>query len=97
MSEKSFKQTSRTLRAQQTSERQSNGKRTEDHREDDENHPPSPPLTQPSHSASPSVPPHLPSPSPAPLLTEDGGTDEDVTITLEREAAVPEGKKLLHL
>uniref|UniRef100_A0A3Q1J697 non-specific serine/threonine protein kinase n=1 Tax=Anabas testudineus TaxID=64144 RepID=A0A3Q1J697_ANATE len=100
--EKSCKQTSRSLRAQETAEYESNRKRTgdlyrKDHREDDGNRPPSPSLPQLPHSASPPLPPHLPADSPAPLLAEDGGIDEDIAITLEREVVFPDGKNLLNL
>ncbi|XP_028253638.1 hormonally up-regulated neu tumor-associated kinase isoform X2 [Parambassis ranga] len=106
--EKSLKQF-RPLRAQQTTECQNNRKRTEnlhrkDHREADENHPPSPSLPQLPHSASPSLPPpHVPSPSPAPLSAEDGTTDEETAITLDtRETLFPEvsvfgDRELVHL
>ncbi|XP_056260651.1 hormonally up-regulated neu tumor-associated kinase homolog [Seriola aureovittata] len=106
--EKSSKQSSRPLRAQQTTECQSNRRRTEDlhrkdNREDDENRPPSPSLPQLPHSASPSIPPRLPSPSPAPLSAEDGATDEEIAITLDtRETLFPEvsvfrDRELVHL
>ncbi|KAM4521437.1 uncharacterized protein PAE49_001542 [Odontesthes bonariensis] len=106
--EKSSKQFSRPLRVQQTVECQSNRGRSEDlhrkdHREVDENHPPSPSLPQLPHSASPSLPPRLPSPSPTPLSAEDGATDEDIAITLDtRETLFPEvsvfgDRELVHL
>ncbi|XP_045917331.1 hormonally up-regulated neu tumor-associated kinase homolog [Micropterus dolomieu] len=94
--EKSSKQSSRPLRAQQTTECQSNRKRPEDlhrkdHCEDVENRPPSSSLPQLPYSASPLVPPRLPSPSPAPLSTEDRATDEEIAITLNtRETLFPE-------
>uniref|UniRef100_A0A665VSV5 non-specific serine/threonine protein kinase n=1 Tax=Echeneis naucrates TaxID=173247 RepID=A0A665VSV5_ECHNA len=99
--EKSSKQTSRPLRIQQTTECQSNRRRTDnlhikDNRGDDENRPPSPSLPQLPHSVSPSIPPRLPSPSPAPLSAADGATDEEIAITLDtRETLLPEGKGLL--
>ncbi|XP_069570296.1 LOW QUALITY PROTEIN: hormonally up-regulated neu tumor-associated kinase [Brachyistius frenatus] len=104
--DKSSKQFSRPLRAQQTTECQSNSKRTEDlnrkdHREDDENRPPSSSLPQLPHSTSPSLHPRLPSPSPAPLSAEDGAIDEENAITLEtRETLFPEvfgDRELVHL
>ncbi|XP_059212635.1 hormonally up-regulated neu tumor-associated kinase homolog [Centropristis striata] len=106
--EKSSKQSSRPLRAQQTTECQSSRKRPEDlhrkdHREDAENRPPSPSLPQLPHSASPSAPPRLPSPCPAPLSAEDGATDEEIAITLDtRETLFPEvsvfgDRELVHL
>ncbi|XP_044026030.1 hormonally up-regulated neu tumor-associated kinase [Siniperca chuatsi] len=106
--QKSMKQSSRPLRAQQTTECQSNRKRPEDlhrkdHREDAENRPPSPSLPQLRHSASPSIPPRPPSPFPAPLCAEDGATDEDIAITLDtRETLFPEvsvfgDRELVHL
>ncbi|XP_036941921.1 hormonally up-regulated neu tumor-associated kinase homolog B isoform X3 [Acanthopagrus latus] len=108
-SEKSSKQSSRPLRAQQTTECQSNRKRPEDlhrkdHREDAENRPPSPSLPQLPHSASPSIPPRLlPSPSPVRLSAEDAATDEEIAITLDtRETLFPEvtvfgDRELVHL
>uniref|UniRef100_A0A3Q1CDK0 non-specific serine/threonine protein kinase n=1 Tax=Amphiprion ocellaris TaxID=80972 RepID=A0A3Q1CDK0_AMPOC len=104
--EKSSKQFSRPLRAQQTTDCQSNRRRTEDlhrkdHREDDENRPPSPSLPQLPHSASPSLPPRLPSHSPAPLSAEDGATDEEITLdareTLFPEVSVFGDRELVHL
>lgn len=93
-----MKQSSKPLRAQQTSECQSNRKRPEVlqrkvHREDAENRPPSPSLPQLPHSASPSLPPCLP--SPAHLSAEDGATNEGTGITLDtKETLFPEGKEL---
>ncbi|XP_028461071.1 hormonally up-regulated neu tumor-associated kinase isoform X2 [Perca flavescens] len=100
--QKSSKQSSRPLRAQQTSICQSNRKRPEDlhrkdHRENAENRPPSPSLPQLPLSASPSIPPRLPSPSLAPLSAED----EEIPITLDtRETLFPEvfrDRELVHL
>ncbi|XP_055362091.1 hormonally up-regulated neu tumor-associated kinase isoform X2 [Betta splendens] len=94
MNQNGCKQTSRPLRAQQAAASQSNGRRAEDvyRREDDENCPPSPSPPPLPSSASPPLLPHLPPPStsPVPLLAEDGGTGEDVAITLERDTIFPE-------
>ncbi|KAM6906071.1 hormonally up-regulated neu tumor-associated kinase homolog A [Lycodopsis pacificus] len=100
--EKRSKQSSKPLRAQQTTECQINRKRTEDlhrqeHREDVEN----PSLPQLPQSTSPSIPPRLP--SPAPQSTEDGTTDEEVASSLDtRETLFPEvsvfgDRELVHL
>ncbi|XP_039636852.1 hormonally up-regulated neu tumor-associated kinase homolog [Perca fluviatilis] len=102
--QKSSKQSSRPLRAQQTSICQSNRKRPEDlhrkdHRENAENRPPSPSLPQLPLSASPSIPPRLPSPSLAPLSAED----EEIPITLDTtetlfpEVSVFRDRELVHL
>ncbi|XP_034756494.1 hormonally up-regulated neu tumor-associated kinase homolog [Etheostoma cragini] len=99
--QKSAKQSSRPLRAQQPTMCQSNRKRPEDlhrkdHRENAENRPPSPSPPQPPLSASPSIPPRLPSPSLAP-------EDEEIAITLDtRETLFPEvsvfrDRELVHL
>ncbi|XP_032399439.1 hormonally up-regulated neu tumor-associated kinase homolog [Etheostoma spectabile] len=101
--QKSAKQSSRPLRAQQPTVCHSNRKRPEDlhrkdHRENAENRPPSPspPLPHPPLSASPSIPPRLPSPSLAP-------EDEEIAITLDtRETLFPEvsvfrDRELVHL
>ncbi|XP_047429988.1 hormonally up-regulated neu tumor-associated kinase homolog [Mugil cephalus] len=104
--EKSSKQFSRPLRAQQAAECQSNRKRTEEphrkvHQEDDENRPPSPSLPLLPHSVSPSLPARLPSPLPAP--PSDGATDEEVPISVDtRETLFPEvsvfgDRELVHL
>ncbi|XP_041832674.1 hormonally up-regulated neu tumor-associated kinase [Melanotaenia boesemani] len=104
--EKSSKQFNRPLRVQQTDECQSNRKRTEDqhrkdHREDDENLPPSPSLPQLPHSASPSLPPRFSSPFPTPLSAE--ATDEEIAISLDtKETLFPEvslfgERELVHL
>ncbi|KAM6915108.1 hormonally up-regulated neu tumor-associated kinase [Xenentodon cancila] len=105
--EKSLKQFSRPLRVQQTSYCQKNRKRTvelhrQDHREDDENRPPSPSLPQLPHSASPTIPQRLPSPSPAPPSGGDR-VNEELAITLDtRETLFPEvsvfgDRELIHL
>ncbi|KAK2856484.1 hypothetical protein Q5P01_005219 [Channa striata] len=104
---KSSKQTSTPLEAPQRAECQSSRKRSEevyrqDDRGDDENQARSPSLPQLLHSASPSLPPHLPSPSPGAPSPEDGGADEEIAITLEREALFPEvsvfgDRELVHL
>lgn len=100
-SEKSLKQSNKLLKVQQTSKSQNRRKTTElqrkAHLEDDENRPPSPTLPHLPHSASPPLPSHLPSPflSPDPLSTEDGTTDEEVTISVNtRENLFPEGEEL---
>ncbi|KAF3702635.1 Hormonally up-regulated neu tumor-associated kinase [Channa argus] len=105
-SAKSSKQTGASLRAPQTPECQGSRKRSgyvyrKGHKQDDENRPLSPSLPQLLHSASPSLP-HLPSPSPAPPSPEDGGTDEKIAITFEREALFPDvsvfgDRELVHL
>ncbi|XP_041660695.1 hormonally up-regulated neu tumor-associated kinase homolog B [Cheilinus undulatus] len=109
VNEKSSKKTSRPLRAQQTTEYQSTRKRTEDlhrkdHREDTENHPPSPTLPKLPHSASPLIPPRRPSPSPAHLSAEGVATDEEIGITLDTretplfpEVSVFGDRELVHL
>ncbi|XP_038141953.1 hormonally up-regulated neu tumor-associated kinase homolog [Cyprinodon tularosa] len=108
-SEKSLKQSNKLLKVQQTSKSQNRRKTTElqrkAHLEDDENRPPSPTLPHLPHSASPPLPSHLPSPflSPDPLSTEDGTTDEEVTISVNtRENLFPEvsvfgDRELVHL
>ncbi|KAG7508883.1 hormonally up-regulated neu tumor-associated kinase-like [Solea senegalensis] len=107
-SEKSSKQPSRPLRAQQATDCQSNRRRTEDfhrkdNREDDENRPPSPSLPQLPHCASPPMPPCLRSPSPAPLSAVGGATDDEIAVTLDtRETLFPEvsvfrDRELVHL
>nr|XP_020489135.1 hormonally up-regulated neu tumor-associated kinase homolog [Labrus bergylta] len=83
---KTSKKSSRPLR--QTTEYQSARKRPEDlhvrdHREDTENHPPSPSLPKLPHYSSPSIPPRRPSPSPAHLSAEEGATDEEIAITVD--------------
>uniref|UniRef100_UPI0037E7A099 hormonally up-regulated neu tumor-associated kinase homolog A n=1 Tax=Semicossyphus pulcher TaxID=241346 RepID=UPI0037E7A099 len=107
--EKSSKKSTRPLRAQQTTEYQSNRKRPEDlhrkeHREDMENRPPSPSLPHLPHSVSPSLPPRLPSPSPTRLSADDGATDEEIAITLDTretplfpEVSVFGDRELVHL
>ncbi|XP_068564339.1 hormonally up-regulated neu tumor-associated kinase homolog [Cebidichthys violaceus] len=102
--EKRSKQSSKPLRAQQTTECQINRKRTEDlHRQDHQEDVENPSLPQLPQSTSPSIPPRLPSPSPAPQSTEDGATDEEIAISLDtRETLFPEvsvfrDRELVHL
>ncbi|XP_061602589.1 hormonally up-regulated neu tumor-associated kinase [Cololabis saira] len=102
--EKSLKQFSRPLRVQQNSDCQNRRRNVEllrkDHREDDENRPPSPSLPQLPHSASPTVPQRPPSPSPAPPSGGDGGNQE-LAITLDtKDPLFPEvfgDRELVHL
>ncbi|XP_034554785.1 hormonally up-regulated neu tumor-associated kinase [Notolabrus celidotus] len=103
--EKPLKKSNKPLRAQQTTEYQSNKKRPEDlprkdHIEDTENRPPSPSLPKLPYSASPSIPPCRLSPSPA----EDGAINEETGITLDTrgtllfpEVSVFGDRELVHL
>ncbi|CAJ1077212.1 hormonally up-regulated neu tumor-associated kinase [Xyrichtys novacula] len=103
------KSNNKPLRAQQTTEYQSNRKRLEDlhrkdHREDTENRPPSPALPKLPHSASPSTPPRCLSPSPVCLSAGDRATDEETGVALETremplfpEVSVFGDRELVHL
>ncbi|XP_075940852.1 uncharacterized protein LOC142942433 [Anarhichas minor] len=100
--EKRWKQSSKPLRAQHTTECQINRKRTEDlHRQDHREDLGNPSLPQLPQSTSPSIPPRLP--SPAPQSTEDGATDEEIATSLDtRETLFPEvsvfgDRELVHL